>query len=256
MSFESVRPFRFGVFLCCDALLLFQTDDPCYPNPCSGNEKCAKTNRESYYCQEIIPKDCGDILVTGKGSGVYAINIDGTHGFKVYCDMETNGGGYTVFQNRYDGSVDFYNARTWANFKHGFGNLSGEFWLGLENIHQMTRKNEFMLRVDLEDHYGVKAYAEYTTFSVNSEADKYRLGIAGYSGTAGDFKDSGMLNDANMQFSTPDMNTFCTLRMKSGWWHEYCTHSNLNGVYNAGIFWYGFKQYTDLKKVSMKIKRK
>lgn len=44
--------------------------------------------------------------------------------------------------------------------------------IGLEYIHPMTRKNEYMLRVDLEDNYGVKAYAEYTTFSVNSETDK------------------------------------------------------------------------------------
>ena len=49
----------------------------------------------------------------------------------------------------------------------------------------MTRNGDYKLRVDLEDNNGVKVYAEYSTFTVNSEADKYRLKIGGYSGTAG-----------------------------------------------------------------------
>ena len=43
-----------------------------------------------------------------------------------------------------------------------------------------------MLRVDLEDFEGNIMYAEYTNFNVADEADKYRLLIGGYKGTAGD----------------------------------------------------------------------
>ena len=83
-----------------------------------------------------------------------------------------------------DGSVDFY--RGWESYKNGFGNLSGEFWLGNDNIHRLTDSDDVMLRVDLEDFEGNITYAEYTTFKVADEADKYKLLIGDYSGTAGD----------------------------------------------------------------------
>ena len=98
--------------------------------------------------------------------------------------MITDGGGWTVFQRRLDGSVEFY--LDWKSYKNEFGDLKGEFWLGNDNLHRLTATDDTILRVDLEDFDGNKAYAEYTTFKVADEADKYRLLIGGYSGTAGD----------------------------------------------------------------------
>ena len=98
--------------------------------------------------------------------------------------MDTDGGGWTVFQRRLDGSVDFYLG--WESYKRGFGNLNREFWLGNDNLHRLTAAEDVKLRVDLEDFDGNIKYAEYTTFKVASEAHKYRLLIGGYSGTAGD----------------------------------------------------------------------
>ena len=112
---------------------------------------------------------------------------------QVLCDMTTDGGGWTVFQRRLDGSVDFY--RAWESYKNGFGDLNSEFWLGNDNLHRLTASADVMLRVDLEDFDGNITYAEYTTFQVADEADKYRITIGGYNGTAGDsMVDNGIGN--------------------------------------------------------------
>ena len=117
-------------------------------------------------------------------SGVYTIRPDGGKPIQVLCDMTTDGGGWTVFQRRLDGSVDFY--LDWQSYKNGFGDLKGEFWLGNDNLHRLTAIDDVILRVDMEDFDGNKTYAEYTTFKVADETEKYRLSIGGYSGTAGD----------------------------------------------------------------------
>jgi len=98
----------------------------------------------------------------------------------VFCDQTTDGGGWTVFQKRLNGSVDFY--VYWSDYKVGFGDLNGEFWLGLDKIHRLTSDNNSMLRVDLEDFEGNTAYAEYNMFGVMSENDMYKLNLGRYSG--------------------------------------------------------------------------
>ena len=73
----------------------------------------------------------------------------------------SHGGGWTVFQRRMDGTVDFF--RTWADYLKGFGDLKGEFWLGLNKIHRLTQASS-RLRVDLEDFEGTKKFALYSHF--------------------------------------------------------------------------------------------
>ena len=85
----------------------------------------------------ISVRDCAYYRKQGfTADGVYQINPDGHGSFPVRCDMTTNGGGWTIFQRRVDGSVDFY--RGWKDYKRGFGDMKGEFWLGLDKIHQLA----------------------------------------------------------------------------------------------------------------------
>ena len=138
----------------------------------------------SFYLFILAFRNCADIFKSGENrDGVYIIKPDNQSAFNVFCDQTTAGGGWTVFQKRIDGSVDFN--LNWSNYKHGFGNLSGEFWLGLDRIHRLTLDNNSMLRVDMEDFEGGSAYAEYSSFGVRSEHDKYRL-ILGCYNTSGD----------------------------------------------------------------------
>ena len=98
----------------------------------------------------------------------------------MYCDQKTAGGGWTVFQKRMDGSVNFYIG--WEDYKNGFGNLSSEFWLGLDKIHRLTLSDWNKVRVDLRDEDGTKVHAEYELFAVASEKNNYKLSLGSYSG--------------------------------------------------------------------------
>ena len=101
----------------------------------------------------------------------------------VRCDTVTDGGGWIVFQRRVDASVDFF--RGWEEYKNGFGDLNGNFWLGLEKIHKLASPGRrAILRVDMKhftDTSTIK-YAEYRDFEILSESEGYKLIIGTYSG--------------------------------------------------------------------------
>ena len=128
-----------------------------------------------------VSANCADYYKAGeRKSGVYTINPDGSDAFDVFCDHITAGGGWTVFQKRLDGSANFY--RNWADYKGGFGDLNGEYWLGLDKINRLTSSGKYKLRVDLEDFEGNTIYAEYDSFAVGNEGTKYKLSVKSFSG--------------------------------------------------------------------------
>ena len=177
--------------------------------------------------------------------------------------METDGGGWAVFQRRMDGTENFY--RGWADYVKGFGDLNREFWLGLSQVNRLTNGDGTKsLRVDLEDFDGNKRHASYSTFQVLDSSKKYQLNIAGYSGDAGD----SLTYHNGMKFTTKDQDndkdsTNCASTYKGAWWYNHCHYSNLNGRYLSGthssyadgVNWYHWKGYYYSLKISeMKIR--
>ena len=207
------------------------------------------------------PKNCATLKKSGElRSGVYTINPDGGSPFKVFCDMVTDGGGWTLIQRRMDGSVDFY--RGWTDYKNGFGSPTGELWLGNDRIHRLTASGNTVLRVEVEDWSANRAYARYGTFRVGDEGDKYRLSVGSYSGTAGD----SLVYHNGMYFTTKDRDNDrygvnCAQQWTGAWWYESCHHSNLNGRYlgnkqdGKGINWQRWKSNTlSMRRSTMKIR--
>ncbi|XP_039260829.2 fibrinogen-like protein A [Styela clava] len=182
---------------------------------------------------------------------------------EVYCDLETDGGGWIVFQRRMDGTEDFY--RGWNDYVNGFGEKDKEMWLGLETIHQLTKTGSYELRVDLGDFNGNNAYAKYGIFSIASASDKYRLTLGEYNGTAGD----PFTYNNNSQFTTKDFDNdrndvdSCAVDRKGAWWYNWCSNTNLNGVYfnygktdRTSIYWHNWRQLQSLKFTEMKFRLK
>ncbi|XP_065063783.1 ficolin-2-like isoform X1 [Rhopilema esculentum] len=133
----------------------------------------------------------------------------------------------TVFQRRVSADVDFY--RNWASYKVGFGDPSGNFWLGLDKLHELAKPGAgAKLRIDMKVMTGGSYYAEYSKFEVENEAAGYRLTVSGFTGNVYD----ALEFHNGFQWSTYDKgpNSDCATSWKGGWWYARCYHSNLNGV--------------------------
>ena len=170
-----------------------------------------------------FPEDCAAVYIDAKKmsnmlvtSGIYEIwPRQGTAFFSsilfitffvgkpfvAFCDMETDGDGWTVFQKRDDliPVENFY--RTWLEYKRGFGDLQKQFWFGNDRLSLLTNQDAYELRVDLEDFDGQQGFAHYYSFRIGNELNKYQLTVGRYiDGNAGD--SLGQLN--GRQFSTKD----------------------------------------------------
>nr|XP_031290848.1 tenascin-X isoform X2 [Camelus dromedarius] len=196
-----------------------------------------------------FPRDCGEEMQNGVSTSrttTIFLNGNRERPLNVFCDMETDGGGWLVFQRRMDGKTDFW--RDWEDYAHGFGNLSGEFWLGNEALHSLTKAGDYSLRVDLRD--GDEAvFAQYDSFQVDSAAEYYRLHLDGYHGTAGD----SMSYHSGSVFSARDRDPnnlliSCAVSYRGAWWYRNCHYANLNGLYGStvdhqGVSWYYWKGF-------------
>ncbi|XP_077876378.1 tenascin-X isoform X7 [Ictidomys tridecemlineatus] len=183
-----------------------------------------------------FPRDCGEEMQNGPSTSrttTIFLNGNRERPLNVFCDMETDGGGWLVFQRRMDGQTDFW--RDWEDYAHGFGNISREFWLGNEALHSLTQAGDYSMRVDLRA--GDEAvFAQYDSFRVGSAAENYRLHLEGYHGTAGD----SMSYHSGSVFSARDRDPnnlliSCAVSYRGAWWYRNCHYANLNGLYGSTV---------------------
>nr|XP_015222247.1 PREDICTED: ficolin-1-like isoform X1 [Lepisosteus oculatus] len=228
-----------------------------------------ETPGESFYC-ETGAKNCVQLRDSGHSlTGWYTVYTPACQRVTVLCDMDTDQGGWLVFQKRVDGSVNFF--RNWKSYRDGFGSQLSEFWLGNENIHQLTRTGlsprqslsvsclppsllvwrcftsilstllcpwpgAHELRVDLEDFEGGAAHAQYSSFQLQDESQNYRLLLGAFAG--GEAGDSLSVH-GNHSFTTFDRDndasdSNCANSYRGAWWYGSCHSSNLNGLYLKG----------------------
>uniref|UniRef100_A0A674GKD6 Tenascin XB n=1 Tax=Taeniopygia guttata TaxID=59729 RepID=A0A674GKD6_TAEGU len=206
------------------------------------------------------PRDCAEEQLNGPGPSretLIFLRGDPARPLRVFCDMETDGGGWLVFQRRQDGSTDFW--RGWESYARGFGNISGEFWLGNEALHELTTATRTELRIDLRTGRD-SAFALYRDFAVGSAEERYRLRVGAFSGTAGDalsyhsgspfstrdrdFRDPRDRRDPSGRPRPPP----CAVAYGGAWWYRNCHYANLNGRYGTprdhqGIHWFPWKGF-------------
>ncbi|XP_053319664.1 angiopoietin-related protein 5-like [Spea bombifrons] len=221
------------------------------PNPISlGSTQATDKVEET---QTPFGYDCSNIWIRNPKSttGIYTIKPTGANStIQVFCEMNDDGG-WTLIQ-KHDGQDNLPFDRSWYDYKQGFGNISGEHWLGLDNIYLLTNQEKRIseLRVSLGDFAGSEAFAGYSTFNIDPESKFYKLSLGNYSGNAGDaFRGQcSATNQDGSLFSTKDKdNDNCDAcrvgdmafrscsndQFKSGWWFNSCGIADLNGQWRT-----------------------
>ncbi|KAJ3664185.1 hypothetical protein Zmor_008373 [Zophobas morio] len=215
----------------------------------------------------ILPRNCREVKERGCNvSTTYLIKPEfAPRPIKVLCDLEKKEGGWTYILNRFDGSQSF--DFDMEEYETGFGKLSGEFWLGLENIHYLTGYENNELLVELVDWNETSVFAHYNRFRVGSEHKDYLMTVSGYDGTAGD----SFYYMNNTKFGTKKIDFdhwpsgSCAQKYDASWWFKYCHNSLLTGKYLKGdvpseqkgkiMYWYTFRGNTySLKEARMMVR--
>ena len=230
-----------------------------YLKPLTGSEVASSYPKKH-------PRDCMEWKQLGhKEDGVYSIFTNDGSQTKVFCDMTTDGGGWIVIQKRFDGSVDFN--RNWVDYKNGFGDVNGEYWLGNEFVHQYTKAYQTEMKIEAVAFDGDKGSAKLEKFTLSDEPSKYVFEFDACQGFCESLDTTNKIK--GQMFTTFDQDndvhsSNCAVIFHGGWWYFACFGVNLNGRYSnvktvpqaSAIHWKGFRGYTtSLKETKMMIRR-
>ena len=148
--------------------------------------------------------------------------------------------GWIIIEQKLDDSTDFN--LNWTDYRAGFGIPGGNFWIGLERMHQMTSTAPYRLRIEIQATCNNLWYsAEYDTFLIDNEALQYAIHVSGYIGDAGDsLQYTGVARwyHNGMKFTTKDRKNDnsvicnCAAFYQGGSWFNACNYFLLTGTNN------------------------
>ena len=216
-------------------------------------------------------------------SGLYAIQDPCLSGDKlfttarltVYCDMETDGGGWIVIQRR-NASMGWINfVRGWADYEKGFGVIDDEFWIGLKIIHELTNQQSMALNIRVWNSTGNSINWNYQLFGIYDKTNKYAVSaLSGSSGSgSGGSSYGAFLRGASPSFHFNTYDNYvgsnnCGFSRQSGWWYSGGScgeNANLNGRHHPSgiygtdstgerLFWWTSSGYRFFTHSEMKIR--
>ncbi|KAH8360204.1 hypothetical protein KR093_011400, partial [Drosophila rubida] len=150
-------------------------------------------------------------------AGIQEVQLPNEERIRVLCDCD----GWMIIQRRIDGKQDFN--KNWEEYKLGFGDMHGDFFLGLENLHHITSSKVHELHISLSNSWR-RFLVKYDNFRIGNSASFYKLD------SLGEFTESASNGlRSNTQFSTFDRNHIpkpsknCASDHMGGWWYpKYC----------------------------------
>ena len=208
----------------------------------------------------VMPRvSCSEWKSYTDRSGLFRISPTGGCEYKVYCDMCLESEqGWIIIQRRLNDSVAFEN-KNWEEYKRGFGNYLGNYWMGLEALHEITSSGTYHLYIGFRiSSFTDPKYAYYSGFSIGNEGNSYTLSYSSYVQANSTASNDRLAGHKGKPFTTHDVdndnvldgNTAINCAEHSGhqfggWWFgisnaytvvkDNCYESNLNGkFYSTG----------------------
>ncbi|XP_046361041.1 fibroleukin-like [Haliotis rufescens] len=160
---------------------------------------------------------------------------------EVHCLMMY--GGRTLIMTQTSGNENF--TRTWEEYKMGFGSLSGDHWLGNDNVHYITSGRRQYLVIELRtpgaDHFNQLAQRIYEDFRVGPEVDDYKMIFSSNYPNIEWVQHPAESLVSDTPFSTPDVDHSGAAGVtKSGFWFTNPPECNPTGrLKPTDTFWGG-----------------
>nr|XP_039250431.1 fibrinogen-like protein 1 [Styela clava] len=187
-----------------------------------NEDRCVNMNESALF---------GHITVKAHGE-IISMPISDEKNVTVYCECESDKEYYYVIQRRIDGSVDF--DREFEDYVSGFGNMTGNFWIGLETIHLLTSSADYWkLDFVMKGNSGSeKGEVRFMNFKLGNRSTNYRFDYTDFGSKSGKTLETHFEGMKNMIFKVRDKEGGgCP--GKSGWWFNDDTICSLNGPYKG-----------------------